>query len=321
MSSVSVVVPSLRGGARLRDVLDSLAGQTAEHETIVVDNGSGGAVADAVAGRSGVEILALNRNAGFSRAVNLGARHAGGDALVLVNDDCVCDPGFVATLTGALAPSRGVTMAAGVLRDERDPSLIETAGVELDRTLLAFDYLNGEPVGMLEGGVGDPVGPSGGAAAYDRSAFLEIGGFDERLFAYLEDVDLALRMRERGWRCVLAAGARGTHAHSATLGAGSARKNYLMGFGRGYLLRKWGVLRSPGRAAAALARDAVICAGQIAFDRNAAGLRGRARGFRAAAPGHYPEGIELGAARGVAADLRRRAARRRRIRRGAAPSQ
>ena len=37
-------------------------------------------------------------------------------------------------------------MAAGVMRDARAPELIETAGIELDRTLLAYDYLNGEPV-------------------------------------------------------------------------------------------------------------------------------------------------------------------------------
>ena len=46
----------------------------------------------------------------------------------------------------------------------------------------------------------------------------------------------------------------GTHEHSATLGSGSARKNYLMGFGRGYLLRKWGVL-TPRRLPAILARE------------------------------------------------------------------
>jgi GT2 family glycosyltransferase len=319
MASISVIVPSLEGGARLRGALDSLAEQTAEHETIVIDNGSGGAVAEAAEGRDGVSVVSLPRNEGFGRAVNIGAERATGECLVLVNDDCACDPGFVEAIAGAVDPERGVMSAAGVLRDQREPSLIETAGVEIDRTLLGFDYLHGEPVASLARGVSAPIGPSGGSAAFDRDAFLEMGGFDERLFAYWEDVDLALRMRERGWRCALALGALGTHAHSATLGSGSARKNYLMGFGRGYVLRKWGVLRSPLRAAAVIGRDAVICAGQIVLDRNAAGVWGRMNGFRTASPGRYPE-IDLGPSPpgGLVTNLRRRAARRSRMRRGAA---
>ncbi len=44
-------------------------------------------------------------------------------------------------------------------------------------------------------------GACAGAALYRRSALASLGGFDERYFAYLEDVDLALRLRLAGWRC------------------------------------------------------------------------------------------------------------------------
>ena len=122
--------------------------------------------------------------------------------------------------------------------------------MQLDRTLLVFDYLNGEPVACLDRGVPDPIGPSGAAAAFDREAFLSAGGFDENLFAYWEDVDLVLRMRLEGraarWR-------RAPPASTTTRprsGPARRRKNYLTGFGRGYVLRKWGVLRSPRPAGA-----------------------------------------------------------------------
>lgn len=307
----TVIVPTL-GGERLERMLASVA--STEHQTIVVDNGSGGAVERACEGIDGVEVLALERNLGYTRAVNLAAQRAAGERIVLLNDDCVCDPGFVEAITEPIDPVAGVVMAAGVMRDWRDPSLIDSAGMELDRTLLVFDYLNGEPVARLDEGVEDPIGPSGAAAAFDRATFLSVGGFDERLFAYWEDVDLILRLRRLGLRCALAPGAIGDHEHSQTLGSGSARKNYLMGFGRGYLLHKWGVM-TPRRVPAVLLRELVLCAGQAVFDRNLAGIRGRIRGYREAAdPQRYPEGLDLERASTGLETLRRRAARRRRLR-------
>jgi glycosyltransferase involved in cell wall biosynthesis len=190
--------------------------------------------------------------------------------------------------------------------------------MELDRTLLVFDYLNGEPLELLDGAVADPVGPSAAAAAFDRATFLAVGGFDERLFAYWEDVDLVLRLRRLGLRCALAPDARGDHEHSATLGSGSARKNYLMGFGRGYLLRKWQVM-APGRVPGVLLRESVLCAGQAVVDRNLAGVRGRLRGYRAATElERYPAGLDLEGAPGALETLRRRARRRTRLRAGGA---
>ncbi len=317
--TATVIVPTL-GGPRLGRMLESLATQTVSHQTLVIDNGSvDGSVADAAERLEKAEVVRLDRNAGYTKAINLGAARAEGEVVVLLNDDCVVDVEFVERIVAALDPGAGVTMAAGVMRDWRDRSLIDSAGMELDRTLLVFDYLNGEPLAALDRGVGAPVGPSGAAAAFDRGTFLEVGGFDERLFAYWEDVDLVLRMRQRGFRCALAAGARGDHEHSATLGSGSARKNYLMGFGRGYVLSKWGVV-SPRRLGPVLARELLLCAGQAVFDRNLDGVRGRLRGYRAADRAQaYP--AELDFARspdGVVATMRRRARRRSRL--GAPPS-
>jgi GT2 family glycosyltransferase len=188
--------------------------------------------------------------------------------------------------------------------------------MELDRTLLVFDYLNGEPLQILDDRVEDPIGPCGAAAAFDRGAFLEAGGFDEKLFAYWEDVDLVLRLRLAGGRCALASSARGTHLHSETLGSGSSAKNGLIGFGRGYLLHKWSVL-GPTRISAVLAGDGVICLGQAVVDRNLAGVSGRFRGWRTAdrrLP--YPaEALARNRSPGLMLTLAKRLRRRRRLRR------
>jgi N-acetylglucosaminyl-diphospho-decaprenol L-rhamnosyltransferase len=297
-------------------LLKSLAGAGGSFETIVADNGTGSAELErATAALDGARVLPLESNLGYARAVNRAARDAQGEALVLLNDDSVVDPGYVESITAPLDPRRGIVMAAGVMREPHAPGLIETAGIEVDRTLLAFDYLNGEPVEILDGPVKDPVGPSGAAAAIWRDAFLDLGGFDEHLFAYLEDVDLALRLRRAGGTCRLAPRARGLHAHSATLGSGSRRKNYLMGYGRGYLLRKWNVI-TPRRLPGIAARELALSAGQAVMDRNLGGVRGRVRGLRASRPSEpYPPADALPDPPSLTDTLRRRWRRRSRLRR------
>jgi GT2 family glycosyltransferase len=314
--AVTVVAPTL-AAARAERLVRSLAAQTLPHAAILIDNASTdpSAVDRLRALHPNLELVRLPRNAGYSRAANLGARRADGEVLVFVNDDCELEPDFLAALEAALDPGRGVTMAAGVLRDARRPGLIETAGIQIDRTLLAFDYLNGEPLSALSDAP-PPFGASGAAAAIMRDSFWDVGGFDEALFAYLEDVDLSLRLRLAGATCALARDAIGTHEHSATLGSGSARKDYLMGFGRGYLLRKWSGI-TPRRAPGIAIRDGVICLGQAVLDRNVAGIRGRIRGFRAARPEYdYPAAaLRAGGGDSLSRTLLRRARRRARIRR------
>jgi N-acetylglucosaminyl-diphospho-decaprenol L-rhamnosyltransferase len=309
-----VIVPTV-GPARAARLLGSLADAGGSFQTIVVDNGTGSGELDrAAAALDGAEVMRMESNLGYSRAVNRAVRRAEGEVLALLNDDSVVDPGYVDAITKVIEPAAGVVMAAGVMRDAGKPELIETAGVELDRTLLAWDYLNGEPVDVLRGAIRDPDGPSGAAAAFWLEAFREAGGFDEGLFAYLEDVDLALRLRRAGGSCRLAKEALGTHQHSATLGPGSARKNYLAGYGRGYVLRKWSVV-SPRRLPAVAARELAICAGQAVADRNLAGVRGRLRGYRAARGSEiYPAGL-VSASPSLAATVWRRVRRRVTLRR------
>jgi N-acetylglucosaminyl-diphospho-decaprenol L-rhamnosyltransferase len=311
----TVIVPSLTG-ARLGALLESLAVQTVERQVIVVDNGStGGSVSDACAPHPEVEVVRLDHNAGFSRAVNLGAARAEGHALVLINDDVVCDPSFVAELTEALDPASGVVMASGVLRSAAEPDRIDAAGIELDQTLMLFDYLNGEPLSRLEAPVPDPLLPVGAAAAFDADAFREVGSFDERIFAYWEEVDLSLRMLQRGGRCRLAPRAQGDHRHSATLGVGSRGKNYLTGFGRGYMLRKWNVLTAR-RLPAVLVRELSVCAAHAVLDRNLASVQGRLRGYRAAQPTErYPAELLRGRRVSAIEQLAKRVRRRRSVRR------
>ncbi|MBA2298630.1 MAG: glycosyltransferase family 2 protein, partial [Actinobacteria bacterium] len=242
-------------------------------------------------------------------ALNEGVRRYPADLLVFANNDVLYEPRFLECLLDA-AGSGDVT-AAGVLRAQDDSGTIDSAGVVVDKTLLGFDYLHGRPVEEAMT-ASPPLGPTGAAALVPLSAFRSVGGFDDRIFAYLEDVDLALRLLAIGVRCRLAPEARGMHRHSATLGSGSVEKNRLMGWSRGYILRRYGVMTQPRLAARALATEFVICAGQLAVDRTTSGMIGRLQGWHAgrelprrAVPPDATAELSLADA------LRRRAARRR----------
>lgn len=240
MATATVVIPTLNARELLRDALASLAGES----VVVVDNASTDGTADMLARDfPGVRLLRNEENVGFGRAVNRGAAEAEGEVLVLLNNDVVCEPGFVAELCAPFEDDR-VGMAAGVLVQAASPDLIDSAGIEVDPTLRAFDYLWNRPLVELERAA-DPLGPCGGAAAYRLVAFREAGGFDEAFFAYWEDVDLALRLRLAGWDCRLAPSARALHRHGATLGASSPAARRLEAFGRAYVLAKHGVRRGP----------------------------------------------------------------------------
>lgn len=303
-----VVIPTLNASALLAEALASIEAQTVPVEVIVVDNASTDGTLEMLATRfSRLTVIRNEENIGFGRAVNRGAAAArDADVIVLVNNDAVCAPDFVAQLLAPFADP-AVGMVAGVLLQGAAPDLIDSAGIELDTTLGSWDYLWNQPVSALDV-AHDPVGPCGGAAAYRLPAFRELGGFDEALFAYWEDVDLALRFREAGWRCVLASGARALHKHGQTLGAASPAARRLEAFGRGYVLAKYRAGgRSPSRRVQIAALDWPVLAVHLVLRREAGPARERlrARSIGLRAPRHRAP-LEL-ATVGFGTALRRQA--------------
>ncbi len=298
---ISVVIVTFNGRERLERALASLEAQTRlPDEMIVVDNASSDGTREMLASRFPDVIVSPQAdNLGFGRAVNVGAALATGDVLVFVNNDVVCETEFVARLTEPLADET-VGMVAGVLLQEADPTRIDTAGLVLDRTLRSWDYLGDCDVAVLEGLETPPLGPCGGAGAYRTEAFRGVGGFDETLFAYWEDVDLAVRLNAAGWRCVIAPSARAVHAHGATTGAMSPRMRELDAFGRGFIVGKYAVMhRGPLTAAATAVLDwpalAVHAVARREFDPVRARRRGVAAGKgRSQRVGMVPANVGIG---------------------------
>jgi GT2 family glycosyltransferase len=277
----TVVIPTFNARSLLSEALEHLAAQTVAHDVVVVDNGSRDGTADHVKERfPHVRLVALDRNLGFGRAVNRGVDEVETDVVVLINNDVLCAPDFLERLLEPLEDD-AAAMAAGVLLQHDRPHLVDSAGIELDRTLRSWDMLWNRPVDELAGAP-EPVGPCGGAAAYRTEAFRAVGGFDETFFAYWEDVDLALRLRLAGHACRRAPDARALHRHGQTVGAASPQQRRLEAFGRGYVLARYRVARRSvaPRAAVALLDWPVLVVHLLAR-REAGPLRARWRGTRA----------------------------------------
>jgi GT2 family glycosyltransferase len=260
-----------------------------------------------------VRLVTLDRNAGFGAALNRGVATSGADLLVFLNNDAVADPGFISALLDTRAET-GAAMLAACLRQPN--GTIDSHGVEIDVALNAYDVGRGDPYPVPASTAYKPLAPTGGAAAFDRAAFDEVGGFDERIFAYLEDVDLGIRLRLAGAECALARAAFAWHLHASTLGSGSSAKNELLARSRSFLLWKYGANLSLGARSRGLANDWVVYAGQAVIDRNLAGPRARLAGWRSRVGQRRPPpdpgfaSLPMSAI-GLLGGLRRRLARRR----------
>jgi hypothetical protein len=198
-----VVVPNWNGRRWLDGCLRSLSAQTlADHEVIVVDNGSGdGSLSYLAADHPQVRVLALDANTGFAHAANVGIEAAAAELVALVNTDVVLTPDWLERMTAALQGDSATASVACKMLQLADTATIYDAGDVLRRDG-ACEQRGRFMVddGRWDEG-GEVFGACAGAALYRRSAVLGVGGFDERYFAYLEDVDLALRLRLAGSRC------------------------------------------------------------------------------------------------------------------------
>jgi N-acetylglucosaminyl-diphospho-decaprenol L-rhamnosyltransferase len=279
---IDVVIPVFNAWALTESCLSQLRRQTLPHTAIVCDNGSTDGTPERVrAAFPEVYVVELGANLGYARACNHGVRAGSSEIVVLLNNDVDCRPTFLERLVAPLSADRRLGTVAGLLL-KPGAQRIESFGLAVDPTLAGYPRLRGSPARAAQ--VRQPVllGPSGAAGAYRRTAWEEVGGLDEGVFAYGEDVDLALRLRAVGWSTAGVSNAVAIHIGSASAIGRSAWQRYQGGFSRGYFIRRYGVLR--GRTALrALTTESIAVAGDaLVFSRDLAALRGRVAGWRAA---------------------------------------
>ncbi len=279
--TIDIVIPTSGRYDLTRDCLSHLARQTHPHTVIVSDNGGSDETAERVSREwPAVRLIRSADRLSFAAACNRGADAGDGEVVVLLNNDVYCRPDWLEQLVAPLeAEPRAGSVAC--LLVQPGEKVIDSVGLCADSTLAGFPRLAGLPVARAADARPRLAGPAGAAGAYRRTAWAQVGGLDEAIFAYAEDLDLALRLRGAGWDASMVPEAVGTHLGSATHGHRTAWQRRHAGFARGYLLRRYGVLRSR-QAIRALITEAAVVVGDAVLSRDLAALSGRVAGWRSA---------------------------------------
>jgi N-acetylglucosaminyl-diphospho-decaprenol L-rhamnosyltransferase len=216
---VTVVVVTYESGPTLAECLAALKTQSfTGFEVLLVDNAStDGAARAAAKADPAIRLIENPSNLGFAAAVNQGARAGRGRWLALLNPDAFAEPDWLARLLAAAQANPGVRAYASRQLLADDSGLLDGLGDVMASAGFPFrgGYLRKDP-GVL--GVGEVFSACGGAMLVDRALFLEMGGFDERLFCYCEDVDFGYRLRLRGEPTLVVPDAVVRHVGSASSG-------------------------------------------------------------------------------------------------------
>lgn len=221
LPKVSIVIPNLNGKEHLRGCLDSILKldyPQEKIEVVIVDNNStDGSVEFLRKNYPWVRLIVNEKNEGFAKPSNDGARKATGDFVAFINNDMRVQKSWLIELVKSLAKENAVC-AGSVILDWNGKHL-DFAGGSVSFYGMGYQYDFKAPMAQVEPGLREDKEiffACGGAMIVERKIFLSCGGFDEDYFAYFEDVDLGWRLRVLGYKIILSVKSRVYHRHHST---------------------------------------------------------------------------------------------------------
>jgi GT2 family glycosyltransferase len=235
---ISILIPTKDAPKILRRCLESIAVKTSypQVEIVVIDNDSTDEEARRIMHEYGAQVVPFPGKFNFSRANNAGVRQARGQYLVFLNNDTeIVTPNWLEHLL--YYSEQADIGAAGALLVYNDRT-VQHAGVALGMRGTADHLMRGFPLDV-DGYAGSlacarEVSAVTAACMMMRKAlFEEVGGFNEHFFTAYQDLDLCLRLRDRGLRIIYTPRTVVVH-HEWT-----SRKTYYDMVDRTLLLDQW----------------------------------------------------------------------------------
>lgn len=206
MEKVGVVVLNYNGMKYVDPLYRSLLAQTYQDMAIyVVDNASSDGSVEAIRRDfPDVHVIQLNDNYGFTKAFNYAAARLEHEFLALINNDLRLEPTWLEEAMKAIERDERIAIANSKVLFWENPTIINSAGAQL--TYVAMGHLIGiyqpdAPKFNRERYIGMAQGVS---LLVRREAFLRLGGFDERFFMLVEELDLSWRCWLAGYRIIYA---------------------------------------------------------------------------------------------------------------------
>ena len=218
---VSIVIPNYNGEKYLEKCLDSLMEQSLKpDEIIIVDNDSKDKSIDIINKyKNKIKLVVLDKNYGFSVAVNRGIRESNSEYVALLNNDTELDKNWLKELVKCISSDKNIFSCCSKMLRYDNRNIIDDAGDFY--TALGWEQKIGDGANAYKKHMEskEVFSACAGAAIYRREIFDKIGYFDENFFAYMEDVDLSYRAKIYGYKNYYCADAKVYHIGSATSGS------------------------------------------------------------------------------------------------------
>ena len=215
----TIVIPNYNGIQYLEACLDSLLADDYQGQLLVVDNASTDGSYELLEKYPTVNVIRLDYNTGFCGAVNAGIRAAETEYVILLNNDVEVEKGFVLELEKAMDDNPKAFSGNAQMRMLKNPEYMDNAGDYYCALGWAYDYGKGKKAAPKYQKPRRIFASCGGAAIYRKEIFDQIGLFDEKHFAYLEDIDIGYRARIYGYENIYVPNAIVYHAGSGASGS------------------------------------------------------------------------------------------------------
>lgn len=214
---ITVIIVNYNSGPLLDRCIDHLRAQTRPADDIlVIDNGSSDNSVEGLQPDPAIKVHKLGENLGFAAANNFAFKQASdSDYFITLNPDAFPEEGFIEALEKAAEAHP--TYSSFASRMMLDKETVDGAGDSYHISGLAWRNLHHRPYRAREHKPSEVFSPCAGAAMYRAGHVMELGGFDESFFCYMEDVDLGYRMQLRGMRCLYVPTAVTQHLGSAVV--------------------------------------------------------------------------------------------------------